>query len=354
MFETADLPSSRAYPVTAAGAVLLVDDEPDIVDVMAAWTEADGCQVLRAASARAALDVASTHPIAVAVCDVQMPEHDGFWLVEHLRARHPSIAVVLVTGIADVEWALRGLQVGAVDYLLKPFDQRTFSRALETALRQHRIRADAETLRDARAVELAARHQRLTDALGRLGICTTAHVRAALDLVACRQDQWREHSLRVAALSRRLATALQMTGEQVEHLEQGALLHEVGRLVLPDTLLTRTGELSAEDRALWRRVPTLAASVLDAVPSLTGPASIIRARFEEYAGGGYPRQLTAEQIPLGSRVLAVTDSYDAMRSPRPFRDAFTHDQAAAELTRGAGTQFDPDVVRRFLRLPHIG
>ncbi len=348
---TAERYSGLVHLPGPPGPVLVVDDEPDIRDVLSTWVQADGCAVVEAGSALEALDLAREHAISVALCDLYMPEHDGFWLVEQLGAIRPSAAVVLATGIHDVEWAVRGLQVGAVDYLLKPFDQQALSRALETGLRQHRHRAEAQLLRETRALELAARHGRLVDALSRLGISTTAHVQATLDLVAFRQDDWRDHSRRVAALSRRLGMALQMTDSQLDELEQAALLHEVGRLVLPDTLLTKTGDLSSEERALWRRVPVLAASVLDAVPSLAGAASLVRARFEEYAGGGYPRQLAADQIPLGSRVLAVTDSYDAMRSPRPFRDALTHAQAVGELTRGAGTQFDPDLVRMFVRLP---
>jgi response regulator RpfG family c-di-GMP phosphodiesterase len=299
------------------------------------------------------LKLVAEHPVSVALCDVHLPDQDGFWFAEALREQRPETAVVLVTGYREVDWALRGLQIGAVDYLLKPFDQRTFSRALEAGLRQHRERRHRQFLRDARAVELADRHRRLTDALTSLPIRTTVEIRAVLDLLAFRQDEWRDHSRRVAALAVALASAVRMAPAQVTLVEQAALLHEVGRLVLPDSLLTRTGELSADERAFWRRVPTLAASLVDAVPGLTGVASVVRSRFEQFDGGGYPRQLAGHQIPLASRVLALADSYDAMRSPRPFRDALTREQAEAELRRGSGTQFDPDLVQTFVRLPQL-
>ena len=172
--------------------------------------------------------------------------------------------------------------------------------------------------------------------------------------MAFRSDVWREHSQRVRHLAIALATTCRVPASQVEALGQAALLHELGRLVLPDGLLNKTGELTTEERALWRRVPDLGASILDAVPALRPAAGIVRSRFEEYAGGGYPRQLAGDEIPMTSRVLAVADSYDAMRSPRPFRDALTHEQAVGELVRGSGTQFDPDVVRTFTRLPGLG
>lgn len=337
----------------APTAVLVIDDDPDVRDVLATWVEVDGCRPVPAASAEEALDLAAGQPISVAFCDVQMPGHDGFWFIEQARVSQPDLAIVLVTGVHDVDWALRGLQHGVVDYLLKPFDQRSLLRALEHGLRQHRLRRSDRLLREQRASELGARHARLAEALARLQIASTPQVEAALDLVAFRHDVWREHSHRVRRLAVALASTVRLPDAQVEVLGQAALLHELGRLVLPDGLLARSGELTSEERALWRRVPDLGASILEAIPGLRPAAGIIRSRFEEYAGSGYPRQLAGDEIPLASRVLAVVDSYDAMRSPRPFRDAMTHEQAIGELVRGSGTQFDPDLVRAFTRLPHV-
>lgn len=336
------------------GCVLVIDDDEGVREVLSAWVEADGCQPVPVGGAEEALAVADAQGVSVALCDVQMPGYDGFWFLDQVQARHPDMAVVLVTGVHDVDWALRGLQHGVVDYLLKPFDQRSLSRALENGMRQHRLRRADRMLREQRASELGARHARLVQALTRLQIETTAQVEAVLDLVAFRNDVWREHSHRVRQLAVALATTMRVPATQVASLGQAALLHELGRLVLPDGLLSKTGDLTSEERALWRRVPDLGASILEALPPLRPAASIIRSRFEEYAGGGYPRHLSGDEIPMTSRVLAVTDSYDAMRSPRAFRDALSHEQAIGELVRGSGTQFDPDVVRTFTRLPGLG
>ncbi len=340
--------------VDAPTNVLVIDDDEGVRDVLAAWVEADGCQPVAAESAAAALSAAAEQPVAVALCDVQMPGHDGFWFVEQVQASHPDIAVVLVTGVHDVDWALRGLQHGVVDYLLKPFDQRSLSRALENGMRQHRLRRADRLLREQRASELGGRHARLIEAMIRLQVATMEQVEAALDLVAFRNDVQREHSLRVRSLATTLGAAVRLPAAQMEALAQAALLHELGRIVLPDGLLGKTGELSAEERALWRRVPDLGASILEAIPALRPAAGIVRSRFEEFSGSGYPRQLAGDEIPMASRVLAVADSYDAMRCARPFRDALTHEQAINELVRGSGTQFDPDVVRAFTRLSVAG
>ena len=137
--------------VDAPTNVLVIDDDEGVRDVLAAWVEADGCQPVAAESAAAALSAAAERPVAVALCDVQMPGRDGFWFVEQVQASHPDIAVVLVTGVHDVDWALRGLQHGVVDYLLKPFDQRSLSRALENGMRQQRLRRADRLLREQRA-----------------------------------------------------------------------------------------------------------------------------------------------------------------------------------------------------------
>ena len=154
--------------------------------------------------------------------------HDGFWFLEQVQARHPDMAVVLVTGVHDVDWALRGLQHGVVDYLLKPFDQRSLSRALENGMRQHRLRRADRLLREQRASELEARQRGWSKALSRLQIETTAHVEAALDLVAFRNDVWREHSHRVRHLAVALARHCALPATQVDVLGQAALLHELG------------------------------------------------------------------------------------------------------------------------------
>jgi putative two-component system response regulator len=334
--------------------VLVIDDDEGVREVLAAWVEADGCLPVSVEGAQEALAAADAQAVAVALCDVQMPDYDGFWFLDRVQAQHPDVAVVLVTGVHDVDWALRGLQHGVVDYLLKPFDQRSLSRALENGMRQHRLRRADRLLREQRAAELGARHARLIEAMSRLQIETTSQVEATLDLVAFRHDVLRDHSHRVRQLSVALATTLRVPATQIDVLGQAALLHELGRLVLPDGLLSKTGELTSEERALWRRVPDLGASVLERLPGVHPAAGIIRSRFEEYAGGGYPRQLAGDEIPMTSRILAVADSYDAMRSPRPFRDALAHEQALSELVRGSGTQFDPDVVRTFTRLPGLG
>lgn len=349
--DTHPLPPSTREAFDLPAQVLVIDDDAEVREIMTSWVEVDGCRPWGVDGAEAALRVASGRSIAVALCDVQMPTHDGFWFLERAQAAHPDMAVVLVTGVHDVDWALRGLQQGVVDYLLKPFDQRSLSRALENGMRQHRLRRADRLLREQRASELAARHGRLIEAMTRLRIGSTAEVEAVLDLLAFRNDTWREHSQRVRTVAVALATTLRLPSAQIEVLAQAALLHELGRLVLPDTLLNKTGELSPEERALWRRVPDLGASILDAMPTLRPAAGIIRSRFEEYAGGGYPRQLSGDEIPMASRILAVADSYDAMRCPRPFRDALSPDQAVNELVRGSGTQFDPDVVRAFTRMP---
>ena len=167
--------------VDAPTSVLVIDDEEGVREVLSTWVEVDGCHPLPAASAEEALELAGACRVGIALCDVQMPGRDGFWFLEQVEQRHPDMAVVLVTGVHDVDWALRGLQHGVVDYLLKPFDQRSLSRALENAVRQHRLRRADRLLREQRASELGARHARLVQAMTRLHVVNTEQVEAALD-----------------------------------------------------------------------------------------------------------------------------------------------------------------------------
>ena len=260
----------------------------------------------------------SRHTVSSSVCGPD-PGHDGFWFLEQVRERYPDMAVVLVTGVHDVDWALRGLQHGVVDYLLKPFDQRSLSRALENGMRQHRLRRADRLLREQRASELGARHARLVQAMTRLQIVATEQVEAALDLVAYRNDVGASTAIGYGTCggARHVGSG---AGCPHDGTRQAALLQTNGRLVLPDALLNK-GELTTRSAPCGAACRTRGMSLRRAVAAW--PAG------RHHPGHG--SRIAGGDIPANSQgtrsadepVLAVADSYDAMRSPRSFRDART-------------------------------
>jgi len=157
-----------------------------------------------------------------------------------------------------------------------------------------------------------------------------------------------EHAEQVVALAGAVARRLNLDAEDVERIAAAALLHDVGKVAVPDSILSKPGPLDEAEWQVMRGHTLVGERILRAVPGMGPVARMVRHGHERFDGGGYPDGLRGEEIPLGSRIVLVCDAYDAMTSPRPYREAFSHDQAVAELTAGRGTQFDPRVVDALL------
>jgi len=157
-----------------------------------------------------------------------------------------------------------------------------------------------------------------------------------------------EHSERVVALAAAVARRLGLDGEDVERVAAAALLHDVGKIAVPDDVLRKPGPLDAHEAAIVREHPVVGERILRAVPGLGPVARLVRHAGERVDGLGYPDGLRGDDIPIGSRIVHACDAYDALTSPRPWREAFSHDEAAAELSGGAGTHFDARIVDALL------
>lgn len=170
---------------------------------------------------------------------------------------------------------------------------------------------------------------------------------AALDL---RDTETEHHASRVAEIAVALGRRLKLTPAELSELEIGALLHDVGKIGVPDRVLRKPGPLTEKEWAIMRRHPELGFQMLRSFPSLESAARLVRAHHEHFDGGGYPQGLAREEIPLPARIFAVADAYDAIISTRPYRSARSHEEALTEIGRCAGSQFDPQVVRAFLEI----
>jgi diguanylate cyclase (GGDEF)-like protein/PAS domain S-box-containing protein len=168
-----------------------------------------------------------------------------------------------------------------------------------------------------------------------------------LRILAERHPELHEHSGAVAAMARAVGERLGIDAEQLDDLERAAELHDIGKMAIPDAILNKPGPLDAEEWRFMRRHTLIGEGMLSAAPALRGAAKIVRSSHERYDGGGYPEGLRAEEIPLASRIVFVCDAFHAMTSNRPYADAGSVDSALDELTRCAGTQFDPAVVKAF-------
>jgi response regulator RpfG family c-di-GMP phosphodiesterase len=330
--------------------VLIVDDENGVRDLLARWLEAGGYSVTTAASADEALGRLEVSPPAVALCDIRMPGRDGLWLAERIRASYPETAVIMATGVQDVGPAVQTLRQGVIDYLTKPFGRDRLQEAVTRGLEWHQSAWDARRWRESLEQEMAIRRSRLNDAVTALAVDSDETLDSMMSMLTLTDRDAYAHGYRVAALAVSVARTLGLPDEALQTIERGALLHDVGKLAVPEAILRKPAPLTMEELRLVRCHPAIASDLIAQVPYLTGAVPIVRDAHERMDGLGYPNGVHAAEVSIGARIVSVADAYDTMTRPRVFRDAISPSDALLELQRCSGSQFDPLVVDAFRRV----
>ena len=347
--DPAAIPDHAAH----AHSVLIVDDENGVRTLMARWLEAGGFQVTTAASAEEALGRLHESPPAVALCDIRMPGHDGVWLAERIRQEYPETAVIMATGVQDVGPAVQTLRQGVIDYLTKPFGRDRLREAVTRGLEWHEMAWDARQWRESLEQEMSVRRSRLSDAIAGVRLDSDDMVDSMFAMLTLTDREMYEHGYRVAALAVSVARLLGLPEEALTTIEHGALLHDLGKLAVPEAVLRKPAPLTVEETLLVRRHPAIAGDLVASVPYLHACVPIVREAHERMDGLGYPQGIHAAEVSIGARIVSVADAYDTMTRPRVFRDAISPPEALLELERCAGTQFDPLVVEAFGKVIRI-
>jgi response regulator RpfG family c-di-GMP phosphodiesterase len=339
--------------------VLVVDDLAYNRRSLKGVFQSAGYQVATAEDGEAALRVLRTDRPDVVVTDILMPNLDGFQLCRAMKtdANLAGIAVVFYTGsYTDPKDREFGMSLGAAAYLTKPAEPRDLLKAVSLALGQpepvmQARRHLAETFSTAYADRLASKLQdkvtELQKAFLELDESYTGTVAALALALASREGLSPVEAERPARLAQLFCERVAPDLAADPNVFRGFLLHDVGKLALPDGLLTKLGALSPEERTQFQRLPSVAADLLHNVPGLGRALEIVRHHTEHWNGSGYPAGLRGETIPLSARVFAVANSFEAMVTGRPYRARISVDWAVTEIRARAGTQFDPGLTEEF-------
>jgi putative two-component system response regulator len=331
--------------------ILVVDDEPSTVALLEAlldwWGHRNVVSTSDSASVEALCDEVDPDLLLL---DLHMPAPDGFAIMGRLQRRiraTVSLPVLVLSGDVTATLKRRALAGGARDFLTKPFDLdevrlrvRNLLEIRALQLAQQRQEQELEERVRARTGELEAARLEVVERLGRAG--------------EFRDDETGEHTRRVGRTALLLAETLGLDAELARRLWLAAPLHDIGKIAIPDAVLLKPGRLTPEEFAVIQSHPTIGAKMLEGSAStLLGLAQeIALSHHERWDGGGYPRGLTGETIPLGGRIVALADVFDALTHARPYKEAWTVEDAVAEITRQRGRQFDPELVEAFLSLDH--
>jgi len=330
--------------------ILIVDDDSSVRDVISVLLTEEGYAVTAVASAQAALDAAQLGEHSLAISDVRMPGKDGFWLLERMRELHPDTAVIMLTAFGDTEAAVECLRNGAADYLLKPPKVTELIRAIERALGRRRLELARQRYRrslEDRVREKTAELSRTLHDLQSTYSQTLWTLVAALD---AREHETSDHSQRVVRYTLAVARRLGIAERDLPDIGRGALLHDIGKIGVPDAILLKPARLTQEEWTEMRKHPQIGFNILKSVDFLGVPAQIVLAHQERYDGRGYPHGLSGDAIPIGARIFAIADAFDAMTSDRPYRKAGSREAARAEIAKFAGTQFDARCAEAFLSM----
>jgi len=344
--------------------ILCVDDEPNILSALRRLFRQAGYQVLVASSGAEGLQVLEKEAVDLVISDMRMPEMDGVVFLQQVRQRWPQPLRILLTGYADIHSTIDAINQGEIfRYLSKPWEDNDLllivRHALERiALEREKERLEAltaqqnEELKDLNAnleLKVMERTVELRQAHEKLKTSFITSIRVFANLIELREGALAGHSRRVADLARKVATKMKVAPAEAQDIFIAGLLHDIGKIGLPDVLLTKPfSHLSGEELGLYRKHPVKGEQSLMALEELRGAARIVRSHHERFDGQGFPDGLATLDIPQGARILAVVNDYDGLQlgllSPRHF----SAEAARKTITEGRGRRYDPFVVDAFL------
>ena len=321
--------------------VLVVDDEPQICGLIQDALATQGLNCASTCNSAEAQRMMTGGGYSVVITDLAMPQASGLELLAQARGHDPLCKVILITAYASEDSLAGALRLGAYDFLEKPFDLARLIQSVRDAL-------------SGQSAPLTARAARAMQAVDRQREIHLESIRALAQAVEAKDPYTRRHSDQVAHYARHLGRAAGLAEDLVESIRTAALLHDVGKIGIPDHILTKPGRLTRKEFAHVRRHPTLGFQILQNISVFSAEAKLVRHHHENWDGSGYPDGLRAEAIPLVARIVRLADVFDALASRRPYKEPWPPEQVVQAIKDGTGTQFDPALVEAFLRLVESG
>lgn len=323
--------------------VLVVDDTPENIDLLAGILSSD-YKVRAATTGERALHIAQSKPPDMILVDIMMPGMDGYEVCRRLKQDITTsrIPVIFITTMSSAEDERRGLELGAVDYITKPFSPAIVAARVKTHLALYDQNRSLEEAVQVRTAELNDTRLEIIRRLGRAA--------------EFKDNDTGLHVIRMSHYARIVAEKMGLGKEQVELIYQASPMHDIGKIGISDYILSKPGPLSGEEWVQMKLHPAIGAEIIGEHGSdlLTLARVIALTHHEKWDGSGYPRGLQGGDIPLAGRIVAVADVFDALTNDRPYKAAWSIDEAVATIREGSVLHFDPAVVEAFMQgLPQI-
>jgi len=330
--------------------VLVVDDEEPIRNALRKYLKQQQFEVQTAGSGDEALQQLRLHKIALMLSDIRMPGTSGVDLVPQALEIEPDLAILMLTAVNDATSAALCMQRGAMDYLTKPIELADLGRAVQRALKRREMLLENRHLNQWLKEEVTTRTHDLQRERNRLENVSTATLEALVNALEAKDPYLRGHSARVADLSANLAAELGLPEEDIDRVRMAGRLHDLGKIGTREAVTNKEGPLTPEEFEHVKQHVIIGAQILAPLVHLGDVVAMVRTHHERWDGTGYPDGLRGEEIPMGGRIIAAAEVFDALTTARPYQEKMTPEQAAERMGDLAGTVLDPTVVVGLTRL----
>lgn len=330
--------------------ILIVDDEEMIRDLLSSALMQEDYICHQAANVDEAFAMLGEHRVDLVISDIMMPGRSGVELLRDLKQVDPEIAVLMITGLSDMNTAMECIHLGADDYITKPFGISRVILTVRNLIMKRSLAIEKKNYQVSLEFKVMQQTEQLRRTMNDLHTAYESTLTALVKALDAREKEVGSHSERVMNYSTFMAGKIGITGKDLEQLAKGALLHDIGKIGITDNILLKPNRLSPEEWVEMHRHPQIGYDIMSEISFLKGPAEIILTHHERYDGEGYPNRLKGDQIPIGSRIFGLVDTLDAMTSDRPYRQALPFDAVVLEVKKFRGSQFDPEIADIFLSI----
>jgi response regulator RpfG family c-di-GMP phosphodiesterase len=331
--------------------ILIAEDEAVLRDLLVRKLAGLGYACESCENSEAALQLLSSKPFDLMLADIFMPETGGISLLKEVMRIRPHIAVILVTSVVDIEIAVDALKHGAYDYITKPFSLEEMSIGVSRALEKRRLIIENQNYQKTLEDQVTSRTYQLKEALATLEQTYHSTLAALSKALDSRDADSEGHSLRVTAYAARLAWQSGLNESEIRVVEQGVLLHDIGKIGIPDELLRKRGKLNKTELATMQKHPEIGFRILTQIKFLNGAAQLVLHHHERYDGKGYPLGLRGDEISVGARIFAVAELLEDLTSSQESQPAMSFEDVCREIGKMSGVELDPKIVESFQRVP---